>query len=455
MDPSEVGGTIRSPKPFVLDDDPTGTQSVHGVPVLTRWDEAALERELLDPAPACFLLANSRAMHEADAMRIARETGRLVAAVSRRTGIPAVVVSRSDSTLRGHFPAEVIALADGLGNPDAPILLCPFFEAGGRITEGGVHFVVDASGQRIPVGETEFARDSTFGYRASSLPEWVEERSRGAIRSDQVALVGLEEVRGSLESLQNRLRDLSGTFRVIAVDSVRGDDVRRIANAVRELEASGISMVARTAADYAAARAGISRKPILDPTALALSDGPLLTVVGSYVDKTSRQLERLLAETECEAVELSVRAVLVDASSRDREVARAGDRLRRAMDQGRDTVLFTSRERVDAGDVARGAVVATALNRVLEGVETLPRAMVAKGGITSSETAATALGMVRAWVEGAAAPGVPVWIGGPESRWPGMPLVVFPGNVGDDDSLLEVVHGWRKPSPAVEEASRN
>ncbi|MFY7951894.1 MAG: four-carbon acid sugar kinase family protein, partial [Armatimonadaceae bacterium] len=104
----------QAPKPFVLDDDPTGTQSVHGVPVLTRWDTDALENELRDPSPACFLLTNSRALPEAEAVRIARETGEMLARASSNTGIPFTVVSRSDSTLRGHFPAEVDALAQRL-----------------------------------------------------------------------------------------------------------------------------------------------------------------------------------------------------------------------------------------------------------------------------------------------------------------------------------------------------
>jgi uncharacterized protein YgbK (DUF1537 family) len=50
-----------------------------------------------------------------------------------------------------------------------------------------------------------------------------------------------------------------------------------------------------------------------------------------------------------------------------------------------------------------------------------------------------ALGVVRATVLGQAAPGVPVWRTGPESRFPGLSYVIFPGNVGDVDTLRVIV----------------
>ena len=65
--------------------------------------------------------------------------------------------------------------------------------------------------------------------------------------------------------------------------------------------------------------------------------------------------------------------------------------------------------------------------------------MVSKGGITSSVLATDALNVRRAQVLGQILPGVPVWQLGPEARYPGMPYVVFPGNVGGPDALLKAV----------------
>lgn len=432
------------PKVFVIDDDPTGTQAVHGVPVLTAWDADALAAEMDDPAPACFLLANSRALPEARAASLARATGEALRAAGARTGKPFVAVSRSDSTLRGHFPAEVEALAEGLGIPDATIVLCPFFAAGGRVTEGDVHYVLDGD-RRVPAGETEFARDASFGYRSSNLRDWVVEKSGGAIARDRTASIDLETVRRGPDAVAARLAELSPDCRVVVVNALTRDDVAAFAAGLEIAEAAGRRFVCRSAADLAAARAGIAPRPPLDPASLALPPGPVLTVVGSYVQKTTDQLALLRALPGLASVELSVDAVLDDAPGA--EAARAARAVADALAAGRDTVLFTSRERRRAGDLETGARISRAL---VEAVRALPdavrpRALVAKGGITSSDVATDALGIRRAWVEGQIAPGVPLWRTGSESRWPGMATVVFPGNVGAPDTLARVVERLRLP----------
>ena len=69
----------------------------------------------------------------------------------------------------------------------------------------------------------------------------------------------------------------------------------------------------------------------------------------------------------------------------------------------------------------------------------VPRFIIAKGGITSSDVATDGLDVRRAWVLGQILPGVPVWRLNEESRFPGLPYVVFPGNVGTDDSLARAI----------------
>ena len=78
-----------------------------------------------------------------------------------------LVVSRGDSTLRGHFPLEVDVINEELGPFDATLLVPAFLE-GGRTTVDGVHRL---HGQ--PVHETALARDRLFGYISSDLPAWV------------------------------------------------------------------------------------------------------------------------------------------------------------------------------------------------------------------------------------------------------------------------------------------
>ncbi len=430
------------PKPFILDDDPTGTQSVHGVPVLTRWDVDALCRELRDPSPACFLLANSRALPEADAVRLARATGAAIAEASVRTGRPATVVSRSDSTLRGHFPAEVDALAEGLGHPGATVLLCPFFADGGRVTIDGVHHLL-RDGVAVPVGETEFARDRTFGYRSSNLAEWVVEKSRGGIALGEVGRIDIGTARRGAESVADRLAELAASCRVITVDASLRSDVDAVAEGVARFEAGGGILIARTAADYAAARAGIAPIPPRDPATLALAEGPLLVAVGSYVERTTRQLERLANLPNLEWVEIDVVRLLGPDADREEERCRVA--VAAALRAGRDTVLATARALHLAGDLSVGAVVAARMAGMVRRAVAArrPRCLVAKGGVTSSVLLVDALGARRAWVEGPALPGVPIWTLGPESRAPGLPVVVFPGNVGSEDALADLVARYR------------
>ncbi|HEX2282585.1 MAG TPA: four-carbon acid sugar kinase family protein, partial [Thermomicrobiales bacterium] len=153
-------------KVVALDDDPTGVQTVHSVGVLARWDAEALAAELRNVEPLFFILTNSRALPEARAVALNREIAGHLLDASRKTSVPCVVASRSDSTLRGHFPAETDALAAALGGVDG-VLICPAFFEGGRVTAGDVHFVRDGD-RLVPAAETEFARDATFGYSAHS-----------------------------------------------------------------------------------------------------------------------------------------------------------------------------------------------------------------------------------------------------------------------------------------------
>ncbi len=90
------------------------------------------------------------------------------------------MVSRSDSTLRGHYPGEVDALAEGLGQRFDATLIIPFFLEGGRYTPNDIHYV--AEGDALIPAETPFARDAAFGYRSSDLRDWVDERRAAAAR---------------------------------------------------------------------------------------------------------------------------------------------------------------------------------------------------------------------------------------------------------------------------------
>ena len=67
----------------VLDDDPTGTQSVADLPVLTRWSVPDVRWALQQPTTAFFVLTNTRSLSEADA---AERNSQVVAALAEALG---------------------------------------------------------------------------------------------------------------------------------------------------------------------------------------------------------------------------------------------------------------------------------------------------------------------------------------------------------------------------------
>jgi uncharacterized protein YgbK (DUF1537 family) len=430
-------------KAVVFDDDPTGTQTTHGFDVLADWSVPSLTSALADPRPCFFVLTNSRSMPAQKAAALVREIAANLAEAGRIAGIDFCVVSRSDSTLRGHFAEELEAIEEGLGQPiDGKIVIPAFFEAG-RYTVDNVHYVAEAD-RLVPAAETEFAGDRTFGYRHSDLTEWIEEKTRGATQARDVEVIqigtlrrpnGAEEVRRQLSGLRK------GAF--VAVNAAAYADLEVFVHGLLQAEATGKRYLLRTAASFVRIRAAIEPKPLLAPSEIC-GRGPegALIVVGSYVRQTTAQLTSLLSLSSVVGIELSV-GELAGTDSRANQIERVATAANGAIRAGRHAVVFTSRQLESAlgkaGDLIAGRSVSEALVEVVRTLSARPRLVIAKGGITSSDVAIHGLDMRRATVLGQISPGVPVWAMGPESRYPGMSLVVWPGNVGVPDALRDLV----------------
>ncbi|MDO8543079.1 MAG: four-carbon acid sugar kinase family protein [Opitutaceae bacterium] len=427
-----------SHKIVVLDDDPTGTQTVYDVPVLTTWNVAALKAEFARK-PACFyVLTNSRSLPPAAARALNVEIARNLRLAAGDCTF--TVISRSDSTLRGHFPAETDALGEILGPFDATFVI-PYFEAGGRYTLDDVHYVAEGD-NLVPAGETPFARDASFGYANSNLRAWIEEKSAQRVRAAEVHSLSIGELRAGPNLVVERLLALpKGAYCV--VNACHPRDIEQFALAILSAERAGRRFLFRTAAQFVSARLGLAPRRLLSPRALNLPrQGGGLIIVGSHVPTTTEQLQRLLfAAVDLGVIELSV-DLLLDAARREAELGRARAALQVALRAGRDVVLYTSRRLITRGDAAEnlkiGRSVSEALITLVRDLEVRPRYIVAKGGITSSDVATRGLGVRRAMVRGQILPGVPVWETGMETRFPGLCYIVFPGNVGGPDALTDV-----------------
>jgi uncharacterized protein YgbK (DUF1537 family) len=249
----------------VLDDDPTGSQAVHGVQVVTVLEEDAYQAAF-GAAPVCFVLTNTRSLAEpAAAERNTLAAGGLIAVAARR-GARLQLLSRSDSTLRGHVMAEVAALQavrrQVLGAGFDGVLLVPAFLEAGRLTAAGIHWA-RIGGELVPVGQTEFARDPVFGYTASDLRDFISQKSGGAIRRSEVAGIGLADIRDGGPS---RVRDLLAGLRDgrwAVIDATEYSDLETVAAGVLLAEQVGQSFVFRTGPSFVRALAGLApRAPL-------------------------------------------------------------------------------------------------------------------------------------------------------------------------------------------------
>jgi uncharacterized protein YgbK (DUF1537 family) len=434
-------------KVVVLDDDPTGTQTIHDLPVLTQWPPDLLEKELSAPGPAFYLLTNSRSLSSESAYRLTQQIGCALDRAAERTGRKLTVVSRSDSTLRGHFPAEVDALADAMQSRFDACLLIPFFKEGGRYTIHDTHYLTQNE-RLLPVGLSEFAGDPDFGYRASNLKDWVAEKTGGRVPSSEVASISIDDlrIRGPEAVAEKLLQLQNGCYCVVNAAGYR--DIEVFTLALLAAESRGKRFLYRSAASFVRVRSGISQRKLLTGSELKDSGSGGLVVVGSFVPTTTRQLKELLHRMAIHPIELDVGKVVDDAAGKT-ELDRALAATQKALSRGEDAVIFTSRETLTGSDSGShlkiGQKISGGITTIVRGITVRPRFIVAKGGITSSVVATEGLGVKRAIVRGQILSGIPVWQLGAESRFPDLTYVVFPGNVGGPTALAEVLKKLKIP----------
>ncbi|KAL4861017.1 hypothetical protein BDV12DRAFT_208456 [Aspergillus spectabilis] len=456
---SQITSFLSSPtqtprRLVVLDDDPTGTQTCHNISVLTVWDIPTLTAEFNSTNPGFFILTNSRALPPSQCETLIREICQNVSvAAEQALGSKDTVdiVLRGDSTLRGHFPLEVDVAQSVFGTPDA-VILAPFFFQGGRFTINDVHYVLEGE-QLVPAGETQFAQDATFGYKSSDLKEYVLEKAMGRFTRDQVHSISLDDIRvkgpeGVCERLLSYPRG-----GVVVVNAAAESDMAVFVAGLLQSEAKGHRYIYRTGAAFVSTRLGISPIPPLTASDLNLPNprqtGGLI-LAGSYVLKTTAQLKYLTDNRGPEVlsvIEMKVEDLIASPESAATLITQVIQQTEGNLKAGKDTLVMTSRRLIKGDDelssLGIGSKVAEALVGVLQRIEVPPRFIIAKGGITSSDAATKGLLMKRALIAGQAAAGVPLWrCDEPTSRHRDVPFVVFPGNVGGEATLCELVEAW-------------
>jgi len=436
-----VAISSRQPKIIVLDDDPTGSQTVHSCLLLTKWDVETLRIGLADASPIMFVLTNTRSLTPEDATQVTREVCRNLKPAIAAEGIQDfMIVSRSDSTLRGHYPIETDAIAEELGDFDAHFLVPAFFE-GGRFTKASVHYLM-VNGVPTPVHETEFAKDSVFGYSHSYLPDYVEEKTKGRIPAAKVERFLLGDIRSGLRQRLSRLHD----NQCGVVDAENQADLNQFATDILAIAATGKRFLFRSAASLLTALAKLPPQPIPaeEMSKYMRSHKAGVVIVGSHVKKTTEQLENLLKAPNTVPVEIDVSRLLKDTESQS-EILKleALAQIEQAHAIGKTSVVFTSRKELEFADIstrlAFGQSVSALLMAIVQELPTDIGFLISKGGITSNDVVSTGLNLPTARLLGQILAGCSV-VRTPADhpRFPDLPVVLFPGNVGDANALATV-----------------
>ncbi|MBO7373793.1 MAG: hydroxyacid dehydrogenase [Oscillospiraceae bacterium] len=444
---SALAGMKR--KIVVLDDDPTGVQTVNGIYVYTAWDTGTMLEAFRSPEQMFFILTNSRGLTVPESRRQHEEIAGNLAAASNASGIDYLLLSRGDSTLRGHWPMETEVLRNTLepltGKQYDGEVIYPFFPEGGRYTVNSVHYVRQGE-LLVPAGQTEFAKDKSFGYEASSLPAWCEEKSAGRYPAGACCRIDLPLLRsGDSDRIAAKLASVK-RFEKIVVDSIDYEDTAVFVTALCRALEEGKEFLFRCAAALPKVLGSVPDRPLLKREDLLDADNRNggIILVGSHVDRTSRQLAAL-RESACPIafLEFNQHRVLESGGLED-EADRVLRQAEALLSTGKSVAVYTRRERLDldSADSDRQLQISVRISDALTGIignlSVRPSFIVAKGGITSSDIGTKALHVRKALVKGQIRPGIPVWQTGEESKFPGLPFVIFPGNVGDDLDLLRI-----------------
>ena len=432
-------------KLVVLDDDPTGVQTVHDISVYTYWSVDSIRAAFAEENKVFYILTNSRGMTVAETTQVHKEIAAAVSQVSKETGKPYLFMSRSDSTLRGHYPLEPQLLREGMESDGAKVdgeVLCFFFKEGGRFTIDNVHYVRQGD-ELVPAGLTEFAKDKTFGYRSSDLREYVEEKTAGAYPANEVICIDLKSLRMmDIDGITGQLMAVKD-FNKIVVNAVDYCDIKVFAVALYRAIAQGKTFMFRTAAGLVKVMGGVSDRPLLtrkDMVVKKTANGGVV-VVGSHTQKTTAQLNELLKLDCVVPIQFDSNKVLEGDEAFYAEVDRCVAEEEKVIRSGKTAVCFTDRKLLTLENdtkesaLTRSVKISDGVQRLVGQLSVTPAFVIAKGGITSSDVGTKALKVRRANVMGQIRPGIPVWQTGEESTFPQTPYIIFPGNVGSEEDL--------------------
>ena len=427
----------------ILDDDPTGIQTIHGCLLLTCWNPVALEKAFRDNLPFFYILTNSRAYAPPKVKKIIAQITKNILTVNQFFDYRIAFISRSDSTLRGHFPLEINTILQ-YWEPnfhlkiDAIFMIPAFFE-GNRITYNNTHFIRSNTGD-IPTHQTEFAKDSIFGYASSYLPTYIEDKTKRHIKAGQIRYISISMLKPErkknlsafLANLQNR--------QMVIVNATNYEQLNSFSEAVLAMMKMGKNFLFQSAASLVKSLTKNPDQPLLSHQMIS-KKGPGLFIIGSYVNQTTQQLQMLLDNTSVFPLEISVNKIMIQKNYQDYLLI-IRQKIIQTMQANKTPVVFTTRKEIFPSSkkerILLGQKISIFLSELVKKLPVQPSYLVAKGGITSHQILSEGLQVKESRVLGQILPGIPVISLPHTHQYSNLPFIIFPGNVGDKNALVDI-----------------
>lgn len=435
----------------VIDDDPTGSQTVHDCLLLLKWDCSTLVKGFESKSNLFFILANTRSLSENDAKftieEICTNLKKVLASQAYEEEI--IFISRGDSTLRGHNFLEPSVLNSCLGPFDATFHIPAFIE-GKRLTINGSHFV-----DKTLVSQTIFARDKIFGYETSNIKNLLFQKSKSQLNIEDIQNLFLSDIE-ILNNEENnivfkKLENLKNNKHII-VDIENYSQLNKFALAIKKLTKQK-KFLFRTAASFISS---ISEKKSIPYNKTFFSNLrirnkeksflPGLIIVGSFVELSTLQLKNLLEISNCNPIELDVFEFFKITSSENDQKQRNFfknkflQEIRFSFEKGKTPVLFTSRKFMSLDYFEQFNFYNSLSCFIAELVADLKYEigyLITKGGITANVILTKGLHADYVYLEGQILTGISV-VTYKLKNHKKLPIVTHPGNIGTKDSLVNI-----------------
>ncbi len=442
-------------KIIVFDDDPTGSQTVHDCLLLLKWDYQTLLKGLRNSSNLLFILCNTRSLTEKEASKRITEVCTSLLNVINNEAYSLeefIFISRGDSTLRGHNFLEPEVINKNLGPFDATFHIPAFIE-GARLTINGRHFV-----DNVPAHKTIFAKDKIFGYETNNLRELLYKKSKTKIKLSDIDTLNLSEL-NVLELDENneifsKIKNLNSNQHII-VDSKNYMQLDKFSLLINKLR-SEKKFLFRTAASFISSISRIEKnsKNNIYYSKLRRKDNKYkymkgLVVVGSYVDISSMQLKNLLQKSSHKPIEIKVKDFYkffkLNNNSvslnilKDKIIYQIRDLIRKDF----SPVIFTSRKvlsfKKESEELDFNKNLSLFIAQIINEVKYEIGYLISKGGITTNTILSEGFNVSSVYLEGQIETGISLLTVNLSNINKKIPVVTFPGNIGDHDTLTRVV----------------